>query len=91
MSFDDAVKIDNHPCYGSVIFFNADGILNRMFILFIPDMQMLQRLILYRYLVIISVDCKQDPFCVGKLGLPAIFVSRKLSMFLVIEVFNSIR
>lgn len=84
MSFDDAVKIDNHPCYGSVIFFNADGILNRMFILFIPDMQMLQR-----YLVIISVDCKQDPFCVGKL--PAIFVSRKLSMFLVIEVFNSIR
>lgn len=89
MSFDDAVKIDNHPCYGSVIFFNADGILNRMFILFIPDMQMLQRLILYRYLVIISVDCKQDPFCVGKL--PAIFVSRKLSMFLVIEVFNLIR
>lgn len=88
MSFDDAVKIDNHPCYGSVIFFNADGILNRMFILFIPDMLMLQRYILYRYLVIISVDCKQDPFCVGKL--PAIFVSRKLSMFLVIEVFNSI-
>lgn len=40
---DDAVKIDNHPCNGSVILFNADGILNRMFILFIPHMQMLQR------------------------------------------------